>query len=76
MASVKDPTMPGTSEDEIRAKIRAKLSRMEDEILLTLDAFKDSPAADPRWLAIGRSHVELGFMAIKRAVYEGKRIGD
>jgi hypothetical protein len=70
----KDPTMPGVTEDEIRDKIRAKLSRMEDEILLTLDSFKEG--IDPRWLAIGRTNIQLGFMAVKRAVYEGKRVGD
>jgi hypothetical protein len=76
MASVKDPYMSGTSEEEIRDQIRAKLSRMEDEILLTLDAFKDNLGVDPRWLATGRTDIQKGFMCVKRAIYEGKRVGD
>lgn len=70
-----DPkTMPGTSEQEIRDKIRTKLSKMEDEILLTLDSFKEG--VDQRWVSIARTHIQQGFMAAKRAVYEGKRVGD
>lgn len=70
-----DPkTMPGVTEQEIRDKIRMKLSKMEDEILLTLDSFKEG--VDQRWVSIARTHIQQGFMAAKRAVYEGKRVGD
>jgi hypothetical protein len=30
-------------------------------------------SAAKRWLAIGRSHIEQEFMAIKRAAFEQKR---
>jgi len=65
-------------EEEYRKKqdeIRKKLSTMEDEILKTVSAIFQS-GADARWVAIGKTGIEQGFMALKRAVYDGKRVGD
>lgn len=44
----------------------------EEQILQVLDelAKKD---VDGRWLAIGRTHIEQGFMAINRAVFKPVR---
>lgn len=48
--------------------------RMEEVILQALDALKDRPGIDLRWLAIGRTSVEQGFMAINRAVFRPERV--
>jgi hypothetical protein len=32
------------------------------------------PAYDARWLAIARTHIELGFMAANRAVFQPQRV--
>ncbi len=48
--------------------------RMEERVLRCLDALKDEPDIDQRWLAIGRTHIEQGFMAINRAVFQPPRI--
>lgn len=32
-----------------------------------------SPDVDPRWLAIGRTDIQKGFMAVFRAVFQPKR---
>jgi hypothetical protein len=47
--------------------------KIEERILRLLDRYEASPETDKRWLATGRSHIEQGFMAINRAVFEQKR---
>ena len=69
-----------TARDRLNAqegqdKMRFLLSRKEDEILGVLTGISGSDETN-RWLAIARTHIQQGFMAAKRAVYEGKRVGD
>jgi hypothetical protein len=45
----------------------------EERVLRILDALKDAPDIDQRWLAIGRTHIEQGFMAVNRAVFKPAR---
>jgi hypothetical protein len=52
--------------------MRAELSKIEDKVL---EAFKQIEG-DQRWLAIARTDIQTGFMAAKRALYEGRRVGD
>ena len=47
--------------------------KIEERILRLLDRYEASPETDKRWLNIGRSCIEQGFMAINRAVFEQKR---
>ena len=56
-------------------KMREKLSAMEDEIIKVIGAIFES-GGDSRWVAIGRTNIEQGFMALKRGIYDGKRVGD
>ena len=46
--------------------------QIEERVLRMLDDLK--PGADPRWLAIARTHIETGFMAMNRAVFQPSRI--
>lgn len=46
----------------------------EEMILRAFDALKDDPSIDQRWLAIGRTHIEQGFMAINRAIFKPSRL--
>lgn len=48
--------------------------RLEEEVLRALDNLANSPVTDKRWLAIGRTKIEMGFMAINRAVFKPIRI--
>lgn len=48
--------------------------RVEEAILRTLDAMRGDGSYDQRWLAIGRTHIEQGFMAINRAVFQPARV--
>lgn len=49
--------------------------QLEETILRTLDLMKTEPESiDQRWLAIGRTHIEQGFMAINRAIFQPTRV--
>lgn len=47
---------------------------LEEEVLRRLDALKGLANVDGRWLAIGRTHIEEGFMAINRAIFQPQRV--
>ena len=46
---------------------------LEELLLRRLDALAADPAIDKRWLAIGRTAIEQGFMAVNRAVFQPGR---
>jgi hypothetical protein len=43
---------------------------LEERLLKRLD----DASGDPRWIAIARSHIEQGFMAFNRAVFQPARL--
>jgi hypothetical protein len=45
----------------------------EENTLRMLDALAANPDVDKRWLAIGRTHLELAFMAINRSIFKPDR---
>jgi hypothetical protein len=47
---------------------------LEEQVLRHLDALSLEGKIDYRWYAIGRTHIEQGFMAINRAVFQPNRI--
>jgi hypothetical protein len=48
---------------------------MEERVLRALDELRDTADwVDQRWLAIGRTHIEQGFMAVNRAVFQPSRV--
>lgn len=62
-----------------------RFKEMEERLLRVIDALgaqnANMPnangtfsAADPRWLAIARTHFQEGFMALNRCVFQPKRI--
>ena len=48
--------------------------KLEEEVLRVLDILAGAPGIDGRWLAIGRTHIEQGFMAVNRAVFKPGRV--
>ena len=46
----------------------------EERVLRILDALKSDPEVDQRWLAIGRTSIEQGFMAVNRAIFQPGRV--
>ncbi len=49
--------------------------RKEEEVLRILDSLSLIMDIDKRWLAIGRTQIEQGFMAVNRAVFKPERVG-
>ena len=47
---------------------------MEERLLRFLDDMGSDPNVDKRWLAIGRTQIEQGLMAINRAVFRPGRV--
>lgn len=46
---------------------------IEEHVLRLLDELAADAGIDKRWLAIGRTHIEQGFMAVNRAVFKPER---
>lgn len=44
--------------------------RIEEAVLRLLDRLAEDELVDRRWLAIGRTQIEQGFMAINRSVFK------
>ena len=47
---------------------------VEEEMLRILDLLGEMKSIDQRWLAIGRTHLEQGWMAVNRAVFRPQRV--
>jgi hypothetical protein len=65
--------MPKAAKLDERDRIRDELMKGEDAMLA---AFRGFPGVDERWRALAITHLQMSFMFIKRAVYDGKRVGD
>lgn len=48
--------------------------QIEEQVLQRLDALKEMPSVDQRWLQAGRTGIEKAFMAINRAVFQPQRV--
>jgi len=46
----------------------------EEEILRTIDELKENTEVDQRWLAIAKTQLEQGFMALNRSIFKPTRI--
>ena len=46
----------------------------EEELLRTFDWLAEQPSVDKRWLAIGRTQIEQGLMAVNRAIFKPGRV--
>lgn len=60
---------PGTAVDLVNRNKAA-----EERILRILDELAAMGVVDKRWLAIGRTQIEQGFMAVNRAVFNPERV--
>lgn len=62
-----------SQQDEAIALVNAN-KRAEEEVLRILDGLAERGDIDKRWLAIGRTEIEKGFMAVNRAVFRPDRV--
>ena len=46
----------------------------EETFLRLMDDMKGADEIDQRWLAIARTHIEQGFMALNRAIFRPGRV--
>lgn len=58
--------------DQVRLVNRNK--QLEEAILRVLDDLNRDLSVDKRWLAVARTHIEQGFMAANRAVFQPERV--
>jgi len=51
---------------------------LEEDLLARMDMLADHAelAVDKRWLAIARTNIEAGFMALNRAIMKPKRLSE
>lgn len=47
---------------------------IEERVLRILDDLAQMTQVDKRWLAIGRTQIEQGFMSVNRAVFRPERV--
>ena len=47
---------------------------LEETVLRQLDLLAEDPQVNKRWLAIGRTEIEKGFMAVNRSVFKPGRL--
>lgn len=59
--------------DEAVAIVNANKAA-EERILRMLDLLRGDAGVDQRWLSIGRTHIEEGFMALNRAIFQPGRV--
>ncbi len=62
------------SQDPVRVELVNANKQSEESILRVLDALAEIEAIDKRWLSIGRTHIEQGFMAINRSIFRPDRV--
>ncbi|KPH80525.1 DUF7681 family protein [Bosea vaviloviae] len=48
--------------------------RVEEAVLRVLDELAEREDVDKRWLALGRSSIEQGFMAVNRSIFRPARV--
>lgn len=65
------PYTPVKGYRELDAEELADMNRckeIEAMVLATVAMLRDATGYDSRWLAIGQTHIEQGFMALNRAI--------
>lgn len=50
------------------------MKRTEEKLLRALDDLAALDKTDKRWLAIGRTQIEQGFMAVNRSIFRPSRV--
>lgn len=74
--------VPGyTTQSSARVAIVTQNKQLEERVLRQIDRIAgrspfilDASEFDQRWVALGRSQIELGFMALNRAIFQPQRV--
>lgn len=57
----------------LEERVLRRIDKLRDAVKMT-DPGDTEPVYDARWLAIAKTHIELGFMAMNRAVFQPQRV--
>lgn len=68
------PVKGYTEQNDSKVTLVNQNKEMEERVLRQLDDMQNSGLYDPRWIAIARTNIEQGFMAMNRAVFRPERI--
>lgn len=68
------PVAGYTSQSDLNVAIVNNHKEAEERVLRLIDAAKANPYNDQRWVAVAKTQIEQGFMALNRAVFQPKRI--
>jgi len=61
-------------QDECSVELVNGNKKLEELVLKLLDSYRDNENIDQRWLAIGRTNIEQGFMAVNRSIFKPERL--
>lgn len=68
------PVSGYTTQSPAKVALVNQNKRLEEQILRQLDLMAVDLELDQRWLAIGRTEIQKGFMSINRAVFKPTRL--
>jgi hypothetical protein len=61
-------------QSDVAVELVNENKKLEEGVLRVLDKLAQATDIDKRWLAIGRTHIEQGFMAINRSIFQPQRV--
>lgn len=59
---------------DYNVKLVNENKKLEENVLRAIDALQAEPTVDQRWLAVGRTMIEQGFMAVNRSIFQPERL--
>jgi len=68
------PVLGYTAQNDLAVDLVNNNKKTEEMTLRLLDRLVTNDMIDKRWLAIGRTHIEQGWMAINRAIFKPERV--
>lgn len=68
------PVSGYVSQNDEKIRLVNRNKEIEERSLRILDELALLPGVDKRWLAIGRTAIENGFMAVNRAIFQPIRV--
>lgn len=75
LGGVKGLPVSGYKDQSVASIDKVNVNKqIEEEVLRILDSLKTDEEVDQRWLAIGRTHIEQGFMAVNRSIFKPGRL--
>jgi hypothetical protein len=61
-------------QDPLRIALVNQNKETEERLLRQMEAISGNPDFDQRWLSIARTELEMGFMALNRAIFRPGRV--